>query len=94
MLGQTNQSGARRLYQCPMHFILADFNDCICISMPITQAALKCRGINTSRRSSSQSIILWHLCIYFPVPCPLGGVILTYVFPCRFNPQLYTIMAG
>ena len=71
MLGQMNQRDAR-VYQCPVHLILADFNDCICISTPLIRAALKYKRINTRRRSSSQPVILWHLCMYLPVPWLFG----------------------
>ena len=71
MLGQMNQRDAR-VYQCPVHLILADFSDCICISTPLTRAALKYKRINARRRSSSQPVILWHLCMYLPVPWLFG----------------------
>ena len=71
MLSQMNQRDARRLYQCPVHLILADFNDCICIR-PLTQGALKYRRISPHRRSSSQPVTLWHFYMYLPVPWLFG----------------------
>lgn len=63
--------GADQCSVCVRSCAPADFSVCVCILVPVTQQALKCKGINTLR-SSFQSMSLWS-CVYISqFPCPLG----------------------